>query len=209
MGSGFSSYWQGRTLQAPSRRRFFAPLYLLLSLHWQCACKSESGRFRMASVVHEVEVAALYRNSDEGQKAAAALRESGCEEVDIFPVTEKTIPLLHAKERGRLRRFCLTSAAIPSGFLAGGICASPIALIFGVGFTVPIAVVAGIAGSVLATDYVRRLPARQPEAHEGEGVIVRAECPRDRKAGVVELFQKTHADDISIDEFDEADFIYQ
>ena len=163
----------------------------------------------MASIVHEVEIAALYRNSDEGQKAAQALREQGCEEVDVFPVTEKTIPMLHTEERGRLRRICLTSAAVPAGFVAGGICASPIALIFGPLFTAPIAVVAGIAGAVLATDCAARRLKPQSKAHEGEGIIVRAECPRNEEAQVVAVFQKTHADDISINEFDEADFIYQ
>jgi hypothetical protein len=163
----------------------------------------------MASVVHEVEVAALFRNPAEGEKAAQALRERGCQEVDVFPVTSRTIPLLHTEERGRLRKFCLTSAAIPCGFLAGAICASPIALIFGPLFTAPIAVVAGIAGSILATDYASRLPKREPEIHEGEGIIVRAECPRDQEAGVLDVLKKTHADDISVDEFDETDIIYQ
>lgn len=163
----------------------------------------------MASIVHEVEIAALYRNSDEGQKAAQALRDQGCEEVDVFPVTSKTIPMLHTEERGKLRRICLTLAAVPAGFVAGGICASPIALIFGPLFTSPIAAVAGFAGAALATDYTRRRLKPQPKAHEGEGIIVRAECPRDNEARVVEVFKKTHADDISVDEFDEADFIYQ
>lgn len=162
----------------------------------------------MATLVHEVEVAALYRNPGDGEMAAQTLRQRGCPEVDVLPVNDKTIPLLHTEDRGRLRRICLTSAAIPGGFILGGICASPIALIFGPLFTAPVAVVAGIAGAVLTTDYAQRRCQPKVEAHEGEGVIVRAECPREQEAAVVEIMRQAHADDISIDEYDETDVIY-
>ncbi|MFN7938555.1 MAG: hypothetical protein U0R19_34825 [Bryobacteraceae bacterium] len=162
----------------------------------------------MATLVHEVEVAALYRNPGDGEIAAQTLRERGCPEVDVLPVNSKTIPLLHTKERSRPRRICFTAAAIPGGFILGAICASPIALIFGPYFTAPIAVVTGIAGAVLATDYAQRRAAPKVVAHEGEGVIVRAECPREQEAAVVDIMKHAHADDISVDEYDETDVIY-
>lgn len=162
----------------------------------------------MATLVHEVEVAALYKNPSDGEIAAQTLRGQGCQEVDVFPVTSKTIPLLHTNERGKLRRICLTAASIPGGFILGAICASPIALIFGPLFTGPVAVVAGIAGAVLTTDYAQRRCMPKVEAHEGEGVIVRAECPREQEATVVDIMRKAHADDISVDEYDETDVIY-
>jgi hypothetical protein len=158
----------------------------------------------MATLVHDVEIAALYRNPVDGEMAAQALRDRGCGEVDVFPVTSQTIPLLHTEERSRLRRIGLNMAAVAAGFILGAICAAPIALIVGPLFTVPIAVVTAIAGAVLATSAVRSRRHPRVEAHEGEGVIVRAECPREQEAAVVDIMEKMHADDINVEEHDES-----
>lgn len=142
------------------------------------------------------DVMGLYEHRDDGEKAARKLRERGFSPVDVLPINEKTLGMLHAGERRGWKKILRTGLAVPAGFVLGALCATPAALIYGVVFAGPVAFVCGIIGIVLSVNYVNS-PAK-PHPHSEEAVIVTTCCDPEAREEIVHTFQETRADEVDV-----------
>ncbi|MCC6393965.1 MAG: hypothetical protein IT167_25435 [Bryobacterales bacterium] len=142
------------------------------------------------------DVMGLYEHRDEGEKAAQRLRERGFSPVDVLPINEKTLTMLHAGEKRSGGKLLLTALAVPAGFVLGALCATPAALVYGVVFAGPVAFVCGVIGIVLSVNYVN--PPAKPRPHSEEAVIVSTCCDPEAREEIVHTFEETRADEVDV-----------
>jgi hypothetical protein len=158
---------------------------------------------------YTLEISGLYNHHEDGEKAAHVLQEKGYKHVDVLAARDSTLSLLHIGHHDHLKKFFLTLAAVPIGFVLGALCAIPVALVFGKLFAGPVAIVSGIIGIILATAYVRDHCTPACDHHSDDAVLVTTECdPKESKA-IVTVLHDTKADEVDVNKFVEADFMYQ
>lgn len=158
---------------------------------------------------YALEISGLYDHREEGEKAAQLLHDKGYNAVDVLPATDSTIHLLHIGHHGHVKKFFLTVAAFPVGFILGALSATPVALVLGTTFAAPVAVVWGIIGIALATAFVRDHWTPPCDHHTPEAVLVTTECEPEAGNTIIETLKQTQADEVDVSRFVEADFIYQ
>ncbi|MBI4907471.1 MAG: hypothetical protein HY820_27850 [Acidobacteria bacterium] len=158
---------------------------------------------------YALEISGLYDHREEGEKAAQLLHEKGFDPIAVLPATDTTLNLLHIGHHGHVKKFFLTVAAYPVGFVLGALCATPVALLFGTVFAGPVAFVCGIVGIVLGTAYVRDHWTPPCDHHTAEAVVVTTECDPEVSRGIVETLEATKADEVDVNKYVEADFLYQ
>jgi len=158
---------------------------------------------------HILVVSGLYDHQKDGEKAAQTLREHGWEHVDVFPANDSNLKVLHIGRHGHVKRFFLSVAAFPIGFVLGALCAIPIALIFGKVFAGPIAVGLGIIGIAVATAYVRDHWTPPCDHHSNEAVLVTTEVDHEKGKAIVADLKETKPDEVDVEDVVETDFLYQ
>lgn len=158
---------------------------------------------------HILVVSGFYDHQQDGEKAAQTLRENGWDHVDVFPANDSNLKALHIGRRGHVKRFSLTVAAFPVGFVLGALLAIPIALVFGKIFAGPVAIGLGIIGIALATAFVREHWTPPCDHHSDEAVLVTTEVSYEKGKAIVEAIQKTKPDEVDIEDIVETDFMYQ
>jgi hypothetical protein len=158
---------------------------------------------------HILVVSGFYDHQQDGEKAAQTLRETGWDHVDVFPANDSNLRALHIGRHAHVKRFFLTVAACPIGFVLGALCAIPIAIIFGKIFTAPVAFGLGIIGVALATAFVRDHWTPPCDHHSDEAVLVTTEVSYEKGDAIVDVLRKTKPDEVDTEDVVETDFMYQ
>lgn len=178
-----------------------------IAQEWQCACLT--GYEDPFMDRHILVVSGFYDHQQDGEKAAQTLRESGWGRVDVFPANDSNLKALHIGRHGHAKRFFLTVAALPIGFVLGALWAIPTGLIVDKIFAGPIAVGLGVIGIAVATAYVRDHWTPPCDRHSDEAVLVTTEVDYEKRKAVVADLRKTKPDEVDIEDVVETDFLYQ
>lgn len=145
-----------------------------------------------------LKVSGLYEHHDDGEKAAGILRDRGCTPVTVRPLSEANLSLLPAGDQEGRKKMIVTVAAAPIGFVVGACLGLPVATIGGVFWAVPVGLVCGILGAVLALALADRPLKRHRQYRAQGGVMVTASCAPEAREQVLGAFHETHAAEVDI-----------